>query len=255
MKISFKWVVASIIIIASGLPFSLAYAQQVISSGQAFELNSDRKLYQETYCTTEDAHRQTVIYRDTAGEVIALKELDYSSGATSPSYVQRNYRSGETTSVEKNGDSLELSIAAGSDETAAKSKTIKINLQADLVIDAGFDNYVRQHWDSLRSGHSNRFQFPLATRSRLLELRLRGVDCSYQSARDQCFMLEMTNWFYRMLVNPIELGFDSELRRLKRYRGLANIEDEAGDGLAVDIHYRYEGNDALSCKHGNPAQL
>jgi hypothetical protein len=42
-----------------------------------------------------------------------------------------------------------------------------------------------------------------------------------------------------MLASPIELGYDSSLMRLNRYRGLSNINDDNGDGLVVDIKYQY----------------
>ena len=37
-----------------------------------------------------------------------------------------------------------------------------------LVIDAGFDAFVRQHWDSLVAGDTHRFQFPFADRESLV---------------------------------------------------------------------------------------
>ena len=43
-----------------------------------------------------------------------------------------------------------------------------------------------------------------------------------------------------MVVKPIELGYDPELRRLTRFRGLSNIGDENGNGLVVDIKYDYQ---------------
>jgi hypothetical protein len=43
-----------------------------------------------------------------------------------------------------------------------------------------------------------------------------------------------------MLASPIELGYDSTLMRLNRYRGLSNINDDNGDSLVVDIKYQYK---------------
>ena len=49
-----------------------------------------------------------------------------------------------------------------------------------------------------------------------------------------------------MLASPIELGYDSTLMRLSRYRGLSNINDDNGDGLVVDIKYQYQ-EAAVTC--------
>ena len=47
--------------------------------------------------------------------------------------------------------------------------------------------------------------------------------------------------------NPIELGYDAELKRLVRYRGLSNIGDGKGQGQVVDIRYRYEDLPQEAC--------
>ncbi len=50
-----------------------------------------------------------------------------------------------------------------------------------------------------------------------------------------------------MLADPIELGYDLSEKHLIRYRGLANIEDENGDGLDVDIRYYYRDLPQQAC--------
>ena len=77
----------------------------------------------------------------------------------------------------------------------------------DRIIDAGFDEFVRNHWDSLVAGEKKRFLFPFAERDSLVELRIKPAACNYPTETDQCFKLELSNWFVRMLVKPIELGF------------------------------------------------
>ena len=80
-----------------------------------------------------------------------------------------------------------------------------------------------------------------------MELRIKPAACNYPTETDQCFKLELSNWFVRLLVNPIELGYDPELRRLTRYRGLSNIGDGKGNGLVVDIRYDYQDVPAQAC--------
>jgi hypothetical protein len=57
----------------------------------------------------------------------------------------------------------------------------------------------------------------------------------------------MNNWLLRMLVAPIELGYDAKLKRLTRYRWLSNIGDGKGEGLVVDIRYNYQDVPAMAC--------
>ena len=116
-----------------------------------------------------------------------------------------------------------------------------------VVIDAGFDNYVKSNWDKLATSESQVFQFPIATREILVELKISLKDCSYKTKTETCFSLEIDNWFLRLLSDPIELGYDTNLRRLSRYRGLSNIGDGDGEGLVVDLRYRYPDTPTVTC--------
>lgn len=136
------------------------------------------------------------------------------------------------------------------EENPAEPKRViaQPNDSLPLVIDAGFDAFVRRYWDELVAGASREFQFPFADRSSLVEMRIKPLTCSYATKTEQCFRLELANWFLRMVVKPIELGYDAGSRRLTRYRGLSNIGDGKGNGLVVDIHYDYGGIAAPACQ-------
>jgi hypothetical protein len=53
----------------------------------------------------------------------------------------------------------------------------------------------------------------------------------------------------RILVKPIELGYDKEARRLTRFRGLSNIGDANGNGLVVDIKYDHRDSNPEICQN------
>ena len=85
------------------------------------------------------------------------------------------------------------------------------------------------------------------TRTALIELQVSASSCSFESENSQCFKLEISNWLYRMLSSPIELGYDRSEKHLIRYRGLSNIENESGVGLDVDIRYSYQNLPGQAC--------
>ena len=216
--------------------------------GSAYDLESDELLYRETHCVSEDNLAREVIYQDAEGKLIARKELDYSSGATTPSFVQQNFYSGEFIEVALGQGVVSMAVVDADSGEALKSAEEKPSQDLPVVIDAGFDAFVRQNWDDLVAGESRTFQFPLSDRASLIELRIQPLGCSYPTRSDQCFRLDVANWFLRMLVNPIELGYDSDQRQLTRFRGLSNIGDENGNGLVVDIKYDYQDVPRQACE-------
>lgn len=226
-----------------------SYANDIVAQtiGEAFDLKSDEPLYSETHCLSADALAREVIYRDVEGQLIAHKILSYSTGPTTPSFVQHNFYSQESIEVELRQD--EVTMTVKDENSSAPGKVISTRPSANLpvVIDAGFDAFVTSNWDSLVAGEKKSFQFPFAARESLVELRIKPTSCSYDTESDQCFSLEMNNWFLRVLVAPIELGYDSGLKRLTRYRGLSNIGDGKGEGLVVDIRYNYQDVPAMAC--------
>ena len=217
------------------------------SVGLAYDLDSGELLYRETHCISADGFDHQVIYRDTDDKLIARKLLDYSTGMTTPSFVQHDHNSRESIRVRLDGDAVSMAII-DPDRAQNAVALAQPDESTPVVIDAGFDGFVRQHWDELVSGGSREFQFPFADRASLVELRIQPTTCSYETQSDQCFRLDLSNWFLRALVKPIELGYDAATRRLIRYRGLSNLGDGNGNALQVDIHYSYDDLSPRACQ-------
>jgi len=216
--------------------------------GKAYDLKSGELLYRETHCVSADGFDREVIYQDAGGKLIARKVLDYSSGWITPSFVQYNHYSNESIEVGLDQGAVSMAVVDLDDRSASKRAVAQPGAASPVVIDAGFDGFVRQHWDELVAGASREFQFPFADRQSLVDLRIQPLSCSYQTQTDQCFRLDLANWLLRVVVKPIELGYDVASRRLTRYRGLSNIGDADGNGLVVDIRYDYDGIAPQACQ-------
>ncbi|MEZ5573027.1 MAG: hypothetical protein R3E64_13525 [Halioglobus sp.] len=215
--------------------------------GEAFDLNSERLLYRELHCASGDALIQEVVYQNPAQQLIARKTLNFSTGTITPSYVQRNYYAQESIAVELHQDAITTTVTREAGGESVNVVDTPAMTDIPLVIDAGFDAFVRNNWDDLLSGQDKSFYFPFAGRDSLVQLRIVAAPCDYDSTTDQCFRLELDNWLLRMVVAPIELGYDARQQRLMRYRGLSNIGDGDGDGLVVDIRYRYDDLPPAAC--------
>lgn len=233
----------------------LAVAQAAAASqnparviGEAYDLENNQFLYREVYCVNDKPDEIEVIYRNEADSVIAHKTLDYRTGAVTPSFVQKNLYSSEVIEVRLRDDEVSMKVVDADTAEPKKASAELADGKLPVVIDAGFDEFVRQNWEALLAGEKKRFLFPFAEHEKLLELRIRSASCGYSSDTDQCFRLELANWFFRMLVAPIELGYDPVERRLLRYRGLSNIGDGKGNGSVVDIRYGYRDLPELACR-------
>jgi hypothetical protein len=216
--------------------------------GEAYDLQSGELLYRETHCVSADGFDREVIYQDADGKLIARKLLDYRSGFITPSFVQHNLYSNESIEVGLDQGAVSMAVIDLDDRSASKIAMEQPDATLPVVIDAGFDGFVRQHWDELVAGASREFQFPFADRQSLVDLRIQPLSCSYQTQTDQCFRLDLANWLLRVVVKPIDLGYDAGSRRLTRYRGLSNIGDANGNGLVVDIRYGYDGIAPGACQ-------
>ena len=220
-----------------------SYAQAADRSTQttaeAFDLESGELLYREVHCVNADVSEREVFYLGEDGKILARKLVDYSSGKTTPSFEQQNYYSNETIRVALEQGEVNMTIVDTTSLEPRSQVALQPEAQTPVVIDAGFDEFVRAHWDELVAGDDREFQFPFADRESLVELRIGRRGCSYDSLTDQCFRLDLANWFLRVLIPPIELGYDPASRRLTRYRGISNIGDGNGDSLIVDLRYDY----------------
>ncbi len=220
--------------------------------GMAYDLQSDELMYRETHCLSTDGSEREVTYQDAKDNLIAHKRVDYRSGSTTPSFVQHNYYSQESIEVSLQQGSVRMSVIDSDTRVVSKSALAEPSANLPVVIDAGFDEFVRQQWDRLLAGESLEFQFPLADRTSLVELRIQSRACSYATQSDQCFRLDLASWLLRLAVKPIELGYDAESRQLTRFRGLSNIGDRNGKGMVVDIRYRYDDMPAQACRLSEP---
>jgi hypothetical protein len=188
-------------------------------TGQAFDLDSGKLLYSEDYfCSpAEDGSatgRCSVVYRDERGDMIARKEIDYSRSLQAPSLLINDYRQ-------------------------ARELQMEFTDQPDLVVDAGFDNFVRLNWDQLSEGDPVKFRFLVAGRDSPLKMKARADDSDSCDEETFCLTISLDSWLLGSFVDPIELTYSRDDRRLLRFRGISNIRDAAGATQEVDIRYRY----------------
>lgn len=182
--------------------------------GEARDLESGRLHYTEYHRCEQGGVYCQVVYRDPAGAVIAVKDVDYSQSLHAPELLLRDVRRGETQRVD------------------SKHET-------DWVVDAGFDHFVRSRWERLVAGKSVRFPFLVAGREKPVRLLAERREKGACDGDELCLRVTLDSWFLAMLVPPIDLVYDRREQRLLQFRGTSNIRGADGGSLQVQIDYRY----------------
>ncbi|MCB1844242.1 MAG: hypothetical protein KDI09_14875 [Halioglobus sp.] len=179
--------------------------------GSAYDESGQELLYRELHFCSDSQLQCSVDYRDPAGTGIAFKELDYSPGPHQPALVMRDLR-----------NELEHVVSASGNE---------------VVVDAGFDNYVRSRWDELSAGEPVRFRFKVVDFDDPIPMKaLQQADCAEERL---CLKVTVDSWLLGFFADPIELTYARDSKRLLRFRGVSNLRGPNGESQTVDIRYTY----------------
>ena len=180
-----------------------------------------------------------VEYKSTSGKIIARKKIDYGCRASAPGYVL-TMNQGQQWVEQVSWQSNKLIV------TQPESKEVLDAASSrNLVIDAGFDNFVYQNWSELMLGIEKEIDFLHVKGARLFPLVIKlqadnpGIDVSSDVA---LFKVTAKNKLFRLFSDPIFLGYNKETKHLDFYSGPTNLRGEIA-GLEksnqVTINYLY----------------
>ncbi|NND69060.1 MAG: hypothetical protein HKN19_15830 [Halioglobus sp.] len=203
---------------------------QLLTVGTAVSVESGQEVYSEWHYCQEDRRRCEVEYRDPAGKLIAHKSLDYRENLKGPALYMRDLRAG-----------LEHRLGVETND--------------DVVVDAGFDNYVRLRWDDLLAGNDVVFPFRVVGINRPVKMKAEvrsDVDCPRELL---CVRVAVNSWFIGLLADPIDVSYSRNERQLMRFVGLSNLRDETGKTEAVDILFDYSPRELPAGALSHLAQL
>ena len=213
------------------LPVLLAWAPGAAAEiryeqGKAWDADRQRLLYTESHWTSfRDGQPQarTVLYRCADGTPFARKEINYAPSTLAPAFAFRDARHGYQEGLRwqagnpqawfiKDGTRRERPLAAS----------------ADLVADAGFDEFIRARWPYLAGDGRQNLRFVLPSRLDSYAFKLKGDGPQrYRNAPAQAFTLRLDG-LLGLVAPDIEVLYASDSRRLLRFKGISNIRDDAG---------------------------
>ena len=115
------------------------------------------------------------------------------------------------------------------------SERFQVEYPSNTVVDAGFDNFVRQNWQSVLAGDPVEFRFLGPTRGEHYGFVLERVE-NEQIDADHVVQIRPTGMVLRFLVDPIVLGYNNS-GALSDYLGLTNIRKNQDENYTAHIRY------------------
>ena len=183
---------------------------------------------------TDGLHSRLVLYRCPGGEPFARKWVRARVSDEAPDFDMFDARLGYREGVRSVDGGRE---AFWQENRHASLDAAKLPERPDIVIDAGFDAFVRNHWDDLHAAEKSRMAFVVPSRLGYVEMRIKSE--SFETLDGESVRrvrLSLDAW-YAVIAPTIDLTYSRSDHRLRRFKGLSNILDLAGKRQDVRIDF------------------
>ena len=204
--------------------------------GYARDVNTDTLLYTESHYETYDNGiiiSDRVTYADADGNVFAEKEVDYSQNRFMPDFNLENNETGHREIVNKRDTELEV-IFTPNEQSQTRRNVIA--LPENGIIDAGFDQFVVQHWDTLTDGKKLVRKMLIPSMKKFIDFRIYQESIDEQRGK-RTLKVEPDSALLRFLADPLVLEYGMDSPRLYVFTGTSNMRDASGDNLQVTITF------------------
>lgn len=172
--------------------------------------------------------QRLVVYRCTDGTAFARKRVDYRGAPLAPAFQFEDARLGyrEGLRAGTNGGGRELWVRPSPDEP---ERSAALAPAEALVVDAGFDEFVRRRWDALLTGKPVPLRFAVPSRLDTYDFTVRRRGSTELAGEPaEVFRLRLGG-LLGWLAPHIDVAYGRDSRRLLRFEGLSNLRDDAGE--------------------------
>lgn len=217
---------------------SMAAAADIAFNGYARARDDGRLLYVESHHVRDAGsvgEERIVLYRCSAdGPAFARKELAYGASREQPEFKLIDARSGHVEGLRRTPAGPRVFVK---EDARSPQREAAVPAGAAIVSDAGFDEFVRRHWQELEAGKTVRFPFLVPSRLDSLTFKVRKHhDATVEGAAASVIRLNLSGVFGWFLPY-IEVSYRKADRVLLRYEGLTNIRDAKGANMVAVIRF------------------
>jgi len=195
--------------------------------GVARDPTNQRGLYKEQHWVRFNELlpiERLVIYRCMDGTAFARKRVNYQPSAQAPAFEFVDARKGFVEGLRYKQNKAALWFRPPG-KAAEKNAFLVVK---NLVADAGFNEFIKLNWPSLRTGKSLPLHFAVPTRLQAYKFNLKQIgESQFAGVPAVTYQLKIAG-LLSLIADPIEVTYDKSSRRLLRFQGLSNLRDDAG---------------------------
>jgi len=171
-----------------------------------------------------------VKYFDASGKLLATKAMTYPGLPQHPEIAQTDFTRDTTVQTSNSDQNIEMVRT-----TAGKTERFAFPIEPEIIVDAGFDSFIRANWKNFREGEAQVYRLAVAGQENLLKVQITKQAASGDSFP---FTIKPNNFFIRLLVPQMRVVYDSE-RRLSAYEGLTNLNIAEGKDRKIAIKFNH----------------
>lgn len=220
-------------------------ARDVLVRSHAYDFSSGIFLYSENHREVyeQDKHSYSIVeYKDPTEKVFARKKIEFQKSRTSPDFFLEDFRSGymdRARVIDTNAQRFQVEHRR-SQSQSLKAKSLTIG--GLVVVDGGFDYFIRDNFETLSSGTVVRGNFLLTNRLDYFQCRIQKTrDVSYRGRPAIQFSLRPENFIIRQLADTVLVTYDTKSKRLLEYVGISNLQGSVPDDFPkVKIVFQYK---------------
>ena len=206
--------------------------------GYAYDINTNQLLYTENHHEKYSdgvLQKTEVIYKDPAENIFARKTADFSNNQFMPEFKLENTRTGHEEKTRFIKNKYEVIFSGTKSKTRRKSQ---INYKDGAISDAGFDNFIIEHWDQIIAGKEFKRDFLVPSMQKFLSFRIyQDAILNKEGQSLRLINIEPNSFFVRVIAGKIKLYYDIDEPILRVFEGVSNMRDSKGDNYDVFIKY------------------
>ncbi len=223
-----------LILLAGLLATSFVTTRTDTYTGYAYQAGTQTLVYTEQFTDTYVNGKLVATltrYYDVNQRLIATRTLDFSKSYFAPDFEIKDFRTGYEEGASVNAGHVSIYVKK---DLNALRETQTLTVPGDVVIDGGFNQYIRANWDDLLRGEEVSFNFTIPSAFDFYKIRAVKVA---ESKNEISIAINLSNPVLRLLAKPILVRYDQTTKRIISYEGKSNVANDTGKNFMIKLVY------------------